>query len=188
MRDPIFAGKAPGEPWQGDSIALLAAYHRAGLSHWASTSPQQVATAEDTVTAAQEWKPPPPKLAIDCFLEGAAVILPYGCELGTSQRYTELWAKAFTKVELFSLDAFAKTILSMKIADALKSDVAARMTSRTHARYVIQLFCVLPQFQQAWITQRQVDVHFPAQFCQLMLIVSMWPITSDYTCRRSSPI
>lgn len=90
------AGKAAGEPWQGDSIALAAAYHRAGLSHWADSSP--TAFSADQTVAGGDWKPPPPKLAVDCYIEGAAVILPYDCNLGTAERYTELWAKAFTKV------------------------------------------------------------------------------------------
>ena len=91
------AGKAPGQPWHGNCAALEAAYCRAGLGHWVSSSLRS-ACSPGKQEKGGEWLVPRPKLAVDCCVRDVVITLPFGCDLGTAQRFTELWAKAFAEV------------------------------------------------------------------------------------------
>ena len=94
----------PGQPWKGDAAALEAAYARAGLAHWSDMGSKTLNPGKAEHDAAvsspdvREWQMPRPKLVVDCCVRDVAVVLPYGCDLGTAQRFTELWVKTFTEV------------------------------------------------------------------------------------------
>lgn len=81
-------------PFGRDSGLIDAALGRAGLSSWATEDASSTTVApEETV-----WHPPEPAATAECCLKDVLVVLPYGQDPGTAQRYTELWAKAFREV------------------------------------------------------------------------------------------
>lgn len=100
----LYAGSTPDEPWHRSSPALQAAHCRAGLSSWTlRDADKQSDLSGGAEMDSGTWQPPFPRLTIDCCVQNVVVTLPYGCDPGTAERFTELWAKAFALVRLLSI-------------------------------------------------------------------------------------
>ncbi len=83
-----------------------AAYARAGLAHWAVALTDREEPAESAVASSvQQQRQAPaagqrdgPGMMVAVSLAGLVVTLPYDQEPGSSERFVELWAKAFKQV------------------------------------------------------------------------------------------
>ena len=87
--------------------ARAAAYARAGLAHWAVALTDGEEPAEVASNVQQQRQAPAagqrdePSMVVAVSLAGLVVTLPYDQEPGPSERFVELWAKAFKQVGIW---------------------------------------------------------------------------------------
>ena len=89
--------------------ARAAAYARAGLAHWAVALTDRGKPAEPAVAGNVQQqqqtpaagRPDGPGMVVVVSLAGLVVTLPYDQEPGPSERFVELWAKAFQQVGMW---------------------------------------------------------------------------------------
>ena len=91
--DSRSCSETTSKPLLSKKSNLESAYERAGLSSWVNAS-----SSKGSQPPSASAEPGMPLATLECSIVSVSIALPHDRDVGTAQRYTELWAKAFQQV------------------------------------------------------------------------------------------